>query len=70
MLFLATGGATIIYTSFMCLGPHKRRFLFPWKQRGSLYTVVNHLQVEWLPFVDVVQVLHGDDEAELQDGQT
>jgi len=33
-------------------------------------TVVNHLQVEGLSFVDVVEVFHGDDEAQLQDGQT
>lgn len=31
---------------------------------------MNHLQVERLSFVNVVQVFHGDDEAELQDGQT
>lgn len=30
---------------------------------------MNHLQVERLSFVNVVQVFHGDDEAELQDGQ-
>lgn len=36
----------------------------------SLHTIVNHLQVKRLSLVDVVQVFHSDDEAELQDGQT
>lgn len=40
------------------------------KSAVSLPTVVNHLQVERLSFVHVVQVFDGDDEAELQDGQT
>lgn len=42
---------------------------FRGNQKCSLCTVVNHLQVERLSFVNVVQVFHGDDEAELQDGQ-
>lgn len=33
-------------------------------------TVVDHLQVERLAFVDVIQVFHGNDEAQLQDGQS
>lgn len=32
-------------------------------------TVVDHLQIEGLSFVDVVQVFHGDDEAQFQNGQ-
>lgn len=33
-------------------------------------TVVNHLQVERLSLVHVVEVFHGDDQTQLQDGQT
>lgn len=33
-------------------------------------TVVNHLQIERLSFVDVVEVLHGDNQTQLQDRQT
>lgn len=33
-------------------------------------TVVDHLQVEGFSIVDDAQVFHGDDQAQLQDGQT
>lgn len=33
-------------------------------------TVMDHLEVERFSFVDVVEVFHGDDQAQLQDGQT
>lgn len=33
-------------------------------------TVVNHLEVKGLSFVDIVQMLHGDNQTQLQDGQT
>lgn len=38
--------------------------------RGPRLTIVDHLQVEGLPLVEVIQVLHGNDQAELQDGQS
>lgn len=39
-------------------------------ERRRHRTVVDHLQVERLAFVDVIQVFHGNDEAQLQDGQS
>lgn len=39
------------------------------QHQKRLCTIVNHLEVERLSFVDVVEVLHGDDQAQLQDGQ-
>ena len=35
-----------------------------------LFTVVDHLQIERLSFVDVVEVFHGDDQTQLQNRQT
>ena len=34
-----------------------------------LRTVVDHLEVEGFPVIDVIQVLHGDDQTQLQDGE-
>lgn len=33
-------------------------------------TVMNHLEIEWLSLIDIVEVFHGDDQAQLQNGQT
>lgn len=57
----------LCYTDFGHQGASSGR---NYLQSSCFPTVVNHLQVERLPFVHVVQVFYGNDEAELQDGQT
>lgn len=57
----------LCYTDFGHQGASSGR---TYLQTSCFPTVVNHLQVERLPFVHVVQVFYGNDEAELQDGQT
>lgn len=31
---------------------------------------MDHLKVKWLSFIHIIEVLNGDDQAQLQDGQT
>lgn len=33
-------------------------------------TIMDHLKVKWLSFIHIIEVLNGDDQAQLQDGQT